>query len=84
MQAGILYKPQICPKSVFCKRTLSINKSHVNEPANLDNASVVHSSIGTDKVGHHVCTNNSILSNRAVVRSGQMPELESPCHACTV
>lgn len=84
-QAGTLYKPQSSTKSVFCKRTLSINKSHINEPANLDNASVVHSSSATHiKVGHHVCTNNSILSNRAVMRSGQMPELESPCHACTV
>lgn len=84
-QAGTLYKPQRSTKCVFCKRTLSMNKSHVNEPANLDNASVVNSSLATHiKVGHHVCTNNSILSSRAAMRSGQMPELESPCHACTV
>lgn len=84
-QAGTLYKPQRSTKCVLCKRTLSMNKSLVNEPANLDNANVVNSSSATHiNVGHHVCTNNSILSSRAAMRSGQMPELESPCHACTV
>lgn len=84
-QVGTLYKPQRSTKCVFCKRTLSMNKSHVNELANLDNASVVHSSSASHiKVGHHVCTNNSILSSRAAMRSGQIPELESPYHACTV
>ncbi len=82
MQVGTLYKPQRSTKCVSCMRTLSMNKSHVNEPANLDNASVVHSSSASHiKVGHHVCTNNSILSSRAAMRSSQI-RITMSCMYC--